>query len=351
MKNNQSLGNGFDNGRRFFLSNMLVGGAVAALPSTAAAGGYPCPTTTRIFEGPITSALPELRAIVADPDVARFLIDITDAMGELGALPLPASGPAQTIIVPSSEKAPIAANIDALVDELVAEFAPSGISEKTRRKIKKTSKKRVFIFLNATHNELTDVRAIWLPLNLSSLPQVQALDQTFIAFDSAGPNLMLLSPMAATSEDEKMLLKLAILASVVAAIVAALLAALQIRVPPVQSDKLVPIIAKAIQNPQGRTAFLTMIEILKKEGQTLGGKMSAILAFLKTLWNLGALKDILKEMLSGFSIFDLVLTIAGIAGVVLSAGASVAVKLGVVGVGLLATLIKAGTEYQKLQGS
>lgn len=336
--------------RRSFLSGMLLGGAGFALPPLASA--HVAPPPTGLVQGPIVNIIPELRTIVRDPDVAQFLMAITESMGELGALTLPAHPAFEKVRISAEERSAIQQTIDEVVGSLVNELpAGESLTEKELHRVRHESQKRVIDFLAASRTEMTDIKTLWMPLNQASVPTTAAIGNAFLVHDSAGPNLAIIAPMATAVEEDKLLLKLAILAGLVAAIVAAVLAAIEIKVPAVKTDKLVPIIAKAIQNPAGRTAFLTMIEIIKKEGVTLGEKVAAILAFLKTLWNLGALKEILIEMLAGFSIFDLVLTLAGIAAIFLTAGASFVLKFTGIAVGLLAALVSAGAAYQKLQQS
>lgn len=336
--------------RRWFLSGTLLGGVGLVLPQPASA--WFKPKAKRLAKGPIVDVIPELRAIVRDPDVAQFLINLTDSMGELGSLTLPSPPPFEKVVISPEERAAIQQTVDDVVTMLATELPGSDqLTNKMLKRLKQKSAEKVFAFLSADKAEIADIQTLWMPLNFSSVPTSSIIGDAFVVHDIAGPNLALVSPMAAAIEEDKLLLKLAILAGLVAAIVAAVLAAIEIRVPPVKADKLVPIIAKAIQNPAGRTAFLTMIDIIKKEGVTLGEKIQAILAFLKTLWNLGALKDILLEMLSGYSIFDLVLTLAGIAAIFLTAGAAFVLKFTGIAVGLLASLISAGAAYQKLQSS
>jgi len=59
----------------------------------------------------------------------------------------------------------------------------------------------------------------------------------------------------------------------------------------------------------------------------------------------------LGEMLSSFNILDLLITIAGVAGIFLTGGAGVIVKLSAAALALIAALIDFGLDYAKAQGS
>ena len=56
-------------------------------------------------------------------------------------------------------------------------------------------------------------------------------------------------------------------------------------------------------------------------------------------------------MLSSFNILDLLITIAGVAGIFLTGGTGVIVRLSAAALGLISALIAAGLAYEKAQGS
>ena len=71
--------------------------------------------------------------------------------------------------------------------------------------------------------------------------------------------------------------------------------------------------------------------------------------FLKVLGELSILKGILREMFARYRFFDLIVTIASIAAVFLTGGASVIARLTLSPVDLLVSLVGAGIAHTKLQ--
>lgn len=333
--------------RRLFLSGLLAGGSTLALASVAQARGDPGPC--RVAEGPLRDILPQLTGIVRDPEMSRFLFGLDPDMRELAALPTPVNPPFQRVTPTHDERRAIIRTIDEIVTELLPEQPPGqSLTHDDIRRAKKEARRRVLGFLEASRAELDQLIDTMIPLNLASLPVTRAVGNSFILVDVSGPNLLFTSPVF-VSEDDKLVKKALLLGAMILAIIGFVLALLSIKVPNVNADKIQPAVTRLLQDPRVSTAFNTMIEIVKREGATIGQKIAAVFAYLRTLWEVSGLKTILKDVFAEFSFFDLLVTIASIVALLFSGGASAIARGALAAAALALALIKGAQEYEKVQ--
>jgi hypothetical protein len=204
-------------------------------------------------------------------------------------------------------------------------------------------------FLNTSGTELEARTNLTLPLLEQSLPVATTIGDTFVLLELAGPNLLVLSPLTQANVLDKEALKVLVIGVLIIDFLRSILSILNLKVPSVKTDKIAPIISKALRSPAAKTAFLNMMRIISMTGLTVGEKIAAILAFLKTWWELGFIRTLLEEMFTSIGILDVLLTIVGIAAVFLTGGSSFVVRLSIEGAYIIGKAITAAVAYNQLQ--
>jgi len=339
--------------RRKFVSGLITGGGAALVgvgallpPAARAGGGSRCV----VVRGPLLNALPDLYATVGQPEIGSYLLGLDSAMQELAALPIPPRPPFVQPSVSGAERQLIVDTVDAVLAQLVGETPPGEeLSAEQIAEIRWSTFLRMRDFVRASEDDVDSIVDLGVPLNLASLPLLRTVGDAFVYTDAGGPNLVFDAPYFQQAQDDKFVKKAAIVAGIVLALVAFVAALGSIKMPNVGADKITPHIAGALRSPAVRTAFLTLLDTLKRAGATVAEKVAAIFDFLKTLWNVGALKEILKDVFSNLGWFDLVLTVLGIAAIFLTGGAAVIAKAGLAVVALAVAIKAAADEYEKVQ--
>jgi hypothetical protein len=330
-------------GRRQLLNAALVSGLGAATASEAEGQSL-----SRIISGPITDVFPDLTALAENPDISRFLLGLDPAMIQLGALQPPSTPPTDPLTITDAERESIREAISQVASELGTEM---GLTQDAIQSAAQSAYSLVSTqLLDVTQDQLEMAGNGLAAADLAATPITLVAGDTFVLLDRGGPNAFIFSPVTLAAQDDKLVAKIGILAGLAAAILAFILGVLSIKVPSVNTAKLEPAIAKALRSPVGRTAFTTLLNTIKTEGATIGEKIAAILDWLKTLWSINSVRTMLGEMLSSFNILDLLITIAGVAGIFLTGGTGVIVRLSAAALGLISALIGAGLAYEKAQG-
>jgi hypothetical protein len=331
-------------GRRELLNAALVSGLGAATASEAEGQSL-----SVIVSGPIADVFPDLTALAGNPDIARFLLGLDPAMIQLGAQQRPSTTPFEPLTITDAERQSIR---DAIGNVALELGTAMGLTPDVIQSVAQSAYSLVSTqVLDRTRDQLEMAGAGLAAADLAAAPITLVAGDTFVLLDRGGPNAFIFSPVALATQDDKLVAKIGILAGLAAAILAFILGVLSIEVPSVNTAKLEPAIAKALRSPVGRTAFTTLLNTIKTEGTTIGEKIAAILAWLKTLWSINSVRTMLDEMLSSFNILDLLITIAGVAGIFLTGGTGVIVRLSAAALGLISALIAAGLAYEKAQGS
>jgi hypothetical protein len=340
--------------RRVFVSGAFAGGTSLALREvlqTHPAQATEPPQLCEVVEGPIEQALPDLQQLATDPPFQQFLSDLDPFMEELASLPVPEIPPFKDIKPTPDELKSVRASIDEAVESVLADLPPDRRPNRGDiRQIKREARDLIRDFLNTSGDELSARTNFIIPLLDQALPVATTVGDSFVLLDLAGPNL-LVSPLAQTNVQDKEALKILVVGAVVIDFLRSVLSVLNFKVPSVKTDKIAPVISKALRAPAAKTAFLNLMRILSTKGATVGEKLAAILDFLKTWWRLGFIKTILEEMLTDVGILDLLLTIAGVAAVFLTGGSSFIVRLSVEAAYLIGKAIAAAVAYNNLQKS
>jgi hypothetical protein len=341
--------------RRVFVSGAFAGGTSLALREvlqTRPAQATEPPQLCAVVEGPIEQALPDLQQLAGDPAFQQFLSDLDPFMQELASLLVPEIPPFEDIKPTPDELKSVRASIDEAVESVLADLPPDQRPNRGDiRQIKKEARDLIRDFLNTSGGELSARTNFTLPLLDQALPVATTVGDSFVLLDLAGPNLLVFSPLAQTNVQDKEALKILVVGAVIIDFLRSVLSVLNFKVPSVKTDKIAPVISKALRAPAAKTAFLNLMRILSTKGATVGEKLAAILDFLKTWWRLGFIKTILEEMLTDVGILDLLLTIAGVAAVFLTGGSSFIVRLSVEAAYLIGKAIAAAVAYNNLQKS
>ncbi|HXW70770.1 MAG TPA: hypothetical protein VEK34_04935 [Methylocella sp.] len=305
-----------------------------------------------LVRGPLQDELTELLNIVSDPTIQQYLLDLDPDFQELASLPVPTAPPFVQPSISEDERAAIKATIEKVVNDLVQEL-PSNQRPNAQEieAIKGAAGANVFGFLQSGEREVTNLNTFVLPANFAAFPRLSVVGDTFALADATGTNLLIASPLCQVNQNpqNKSNDKALILAGLILAVIAFVGSLASIPVPSTGADKIAPAATRLLQTPGFRAIFKGLIEVLKREGATLKEKLAAIFGFLKTLWNAGALKDILKTIFSGLGFIDLAITIASIAAIFLTGGAAVLAKAALAIATLIVAAIPLATAYAKSQ--